>query len=406
MSLLTGALVALGAFTVLRGILLRVVARRLGPVPGPAEVPDEALPSLSLVVAARNEERHLEEAVLSWLELDLPRLQLIVVDDRSTDSTPEILSRLAAEHPRLVHLRIDERPKDWLGKCWALQLGARPATGDWLLFTDADVVFDSRSIRRVLAHAAREGLDHLTVLPRIRVDGFAQRAFTWLFFQIFLALLGGMGANTGSGRGAIGVGAFGLVRRSAYEEAGGHEEIKLQVGDDVALARLLVRRGGRSRAHWGLDVAELEWQPGLWGTVKGLEKNAFWGLRFSAVLLVLASLATAVHLAPLLAPLAGGPWGWTAFGLWWLGVWIAYFHPEARFGEKLAAVLLHPFSTLLMLLTAWNSALATWRHRGIVWRDDRIDLERLRAALKPVRWWIERVPERPAPRDSTGNPRP
>ena len=172
----------------------------------------------------------------------------------------------------------------------------------------------------------------------------------------------------------------------------------------MALARLLVRAGGRSRAHWGLDVAELEWQPGLWETVKGLEKNAFWGLRFSATLLLLASLATALHLAPLFAPLAGGPWAWTAFGLWWLGVAIAYFHPEARPGERLVATLLHPLSTLLMLLTAWNSALATWRHGGIVWRDDRIELKRLRAALKPIRWWTERVRERPAEPEEAGNP--
>lgn len=395
MSLLEAGLLALGALTVLRGLMLRLVARRIGRVPGPASVGDEELPSVSLVVAARNEERHLEQAVRSWLELDLPRLEVIVVDDRSTDSTPEILARLAAEQPSLVHLRLDERPADWLGKCWALQRGAERATGDWLLFTDADVVFDSLALRRVLVHAESEQLDHLALLPRIHARGLAQRAFTHLFFQVFLALLGGLGANSGSGRGAIGVGAFGLVRRRTWLEVGGHEPIRLQVGDDVALARLIVRAGGRSRAHWGLDVAELEWQPSLWGTVKGLEKNAFWGLRFSAGLLLLATLATLLDLAPLLGPLLGTPAGWAAFGLWWLGVALSYLHPEAGPGERLVAILLHPVSTLLMLVTGWNSALATWRHRGIVWRDDRIDLERLKAALKPVRWWTERVPERP-----------
>ena len=95
-------------------------------------------------------------------------------------------------------------------------------------------------------------------------------------------------------------------------------------------------------------------------------------MRFSGALLLLATLGVAVHLAPLFAPLLGTGAGWAAFVLWWAGVAAAYFHPEAGLGERLVAIALHPFSTLLMLLTGWNSALATWRHRGIVWRDDRI----------------------------------
>jgi glycosyltransferase involved in cell wall biosynthesis len=393
-TLIPALLLVLSAVTLLRALVLRRLSARLGPVPGPDDVPDEILPSLSIVVAARNEERHLEEAVRSWLALDLPRLQVVVVDDRSTDGTSGILERLARERRELVHLRVDRRPDDWLGKCWALQQGADRATGDWLLFTDADVVFDRRAIRRVLAHVQRESIDHLALLPRIHAEGLAQRAFTWLFFQLFLTLLGGLGAHRDSGRGSIGVGAFGLVRRAAYVAAGGHEPIRLQVGDDVALARLFVRAGFRQRAHWGLDVAELEWQAGLWATVKGLEKNFFWGLRFSLGWLLLATAGCLAHLLPLTGPAWGGPLGWSAFGLWWLGIALSYVFPGAGARERAFAVLLHPFSVLLLVVTLWNSAVATWRHGGIVWRDDRIPLGQLRRALKPVSWWTERVPPR------------
>jgi hypothetical protein len=393
-TLLEALLLTIGAMSVLRGLSLRVLARRLGPVPGSNDVADEELPTLSLVVAGRNEERDIEAAVRSWLHLDLPGLEIIVVDDRSTDATPRILERLAAQHPRLTHLRIEERPADWLGKCWALQQGAARATGEWILFTDADVVFDRRALRRVLIHAEEQGIDHLALLPQIHAEGLAQKALTWLFFQLFLTLLGGLGANKDTGRGCIGVGAFGLVRRAAFEAVGGLEEIKMQVGDDVALARLLVRSGYRQRAHWGLDVAELEWQPGLWATVKGLEKNSFWGLRFSLPLLLLATAGAGLSVAPLAAPLLATSAAWTAFGLWWAGLAVAYDFPGATLVEKIAAVLLHPWSVLLLTLTAWNSAFHAWRHRGIVWRGDRIPIEILRAELKPIRWWIERVPPR------------
>ncbi len=396
MSLLEAALLVIGIGSVLRGLTLRVLASRLGEVPGREGIADSELPSLSLVVAGRNEERDIEKAVLSWLALDLPELEVIVIDDRSDDATPQILTRLAAEHPRLIHLRIDERPEDWLGKCWALQQGAERATGDWILFTDADVVFDKRALRRVLVHAQAEGIDHLALLPQIHAEGFAQKALTWLFFQLFLTLLGGLGANKDSGRGCIGVGAFGLVRRSAYEAVGRHEEIRMQVGDDVALARLLVRSGYRQRAHWGLDVAELEWHPGLWATVKGLEKNSFWGLRFSLPLLLLATAGGLVSLSPLVAPLIGTPTAWTAFGLWCCGLALAYRFPGATLLERTAAILLHPFSVLLLTVTGWNSALHAWRNRGIVWRGDHIPIELLRAQLKPIKWWTERIPPRDA----------
>lgn len=392
MSPLDAVLLLVGAAALGHALLLRSMSRRLGHVPGGDDVPDEALPSVSLVVAGRNEERDIEEAVRSWLRLDLPSLEVIVVDDRSTDGTPEILQRLAAEHPRLVHLRVEHRPEDWLGKCWALQQGANRATGDWLLFSDADVVLDPRALRRVLHHVQSEDIEHLSLLPRIRTESVAQKAFTWLFFQIFLTALGGLGLNADNGRGFVGVGAFALMRRSSYEALGGHEEIRMQVGDDGALARLFVRAGRKHRGHWGFEVAELEWQPGLWATVKGLEKNAFWGLRFSLLALLAGSAVSIATLAPVVAPLVGTPAAWSGFALWLLGLGIAYHGPEARIGERLACVLLHPLSVLLMVVTAWNSAIHVWRHRGIVWRDDHIPMKTLREGLKPVSWWLERAP--------------
>ena len=109
---------------------------------------DADCPSLSVVVPACNEAAAMEPALRSLLALDYPHLELIVVDDRSTDGTAAIVERLAAAHPQLRLLRVSELPSRWLGKNHALQVGSQAAGGDWLLFTDADVVFQPGALRR------------------------------------------------------------------------------------------------------------------------------------------------------------------------------------------------------------------------------------------------------------------
>jgi cellulose synthase/poly-beta-1,6-N-acetylglucosamine synthase-like glycosyltransferase len=162
------------------------LARHAGSIP---PLPDATLPHaatdwphVSIIVPARNEEQGVRAAVESLLRQDYPALELVVVNDRSTDRTSAILAALAEEHPgRLRVVMVTELPAGWLGKNHALLLGARQSSGAWLLFTDADVVFDPTCLRRAVAYAEAQGLDHLTMSPRLLAHGYWLNAFVNFF---------------------------------------------------------------------------------------------------------------------------------------------------------------------------------------------------------------------------------
>lgn len=366
---------------------------RIRPLEELAPEPEAAgLPSLSIVVAARDEEAEIEAAARSFLAQRVPRLQVLIVDDRSRDRTPGILARLAAEDPRLEVVRVDERPAGWLGKCHALARGLDRASGDFVLFTDGDVKLHPDTLPRALAWCQAERVDHLALLPHLEADTPLHAALHAFFTQVFVGTLGRGGVNRDGRRSAIGVGAFGLVRREALERAGGIEALKLQVGEDVALARLLVNAGFRHRILAADRWVSLRWQDGVRGTILGLEKNAFWGLRFSVTALAAVTVAGLLALAPLAAPLSGGAAGWAAFACWSAGVIAPYGVQQAVRGHGLASALVHPVSSLLLLATAWNSAFATLRRGGISWRGDFFSMDELRAGFKPLSWWVPRAP--------------
>ena len=145
--------------------------RRLSRIAIPSDA-RETLPTLSVLVPACNEASTLERAMQSLLAMDYPRLEIIAVNDRSTDGTGELLERLAAANPRLRVRHVTALPSGWLGKNHALHIASQEATGDWLLFTDADVVYTPDALLRAVSYARRVGADHLVVSPRIDTCDF------------------------------------------------------------------------------------------------------------------------------------------------------------------------------------------------------------------------------------------
>lgn len=183
--LATGAAWVLGGVALLAWLTLLVAPLLSGGRPLlvatlPADGP-EALPRLSIVVPALNEEETVEPAMRTLLALDYPQLEIIAVDDRSTDETGGILDRLAATDPRLRVLHVRELPAGWLGKNHALHLASREATGDYILFTDADVLFEPTVLRRTVRAMIARGLDHLAVFPELVRGGFWETLCVWFF---------------------------------------------------------------------------------------------------------------------------------------------------------------------------------------------------------------------------------
>ena len=255
------------------------------------------LPTLSIVVPARNEAVVIGRAIGSLLAQDYPDLEMIAVDDRSTDGTGDILRDLAAGDPRLVVVRVDDLPAGWLGKNHALWRGAERATGEWLLFTDADVIFAPDTLRRALTYAVAERLDHLTLAPRLIARGILLRAFVAFFGYAFITLWGAYLANDPKSTRGVGVGAFNLVRRDAYERIGTMRALSVRPDDDIRLGRRLRGFGFKQRIANGMELISLEWYPSLRAALEGLEKSMYSSLEYrvrDSIAVVLFILGTMV----------------------------------------------------------------------------------------------------------------
>lgn len=307
------ALLVVGAVTAALGAIVLPInlaafprlsraARRASPGP---------FPRVSVVIPARNEEEDVERAVRSQLAQDYPDFEVIVVEDRSTDRTPEILRGLAAEDPRLTVVAGSEPPDGWLGKPHALFLGSQAAGGEILLFADADVRYHPRALAEGVAVLAGRRLDLLAYFPRFENRGFWENVLLpFLSVAVFL----GFGFLALSRRVplAMGAGAGNLVRRRAYEAVGGHGAIRNSVVDDVRLAGTMKRAGFRVGAFRAEDRVTVRMYRGFRAVWEGFTKNVAWafsgttGLVLFGMMIVLLAVAI-VPVAVLAAALAGAP---------------------------------------------------------------------------------------------------
>jgi chlorobactene glucosyltransferase len=231
------------------------------------------LPFVSVVVPARNEERGIEEAVRSHLAQDYPDLEVVVVDDRSTDATGAILARLAAEHPRLRVISGVEPPAGWLGKPHALFQGTRAARGELLLLADADVRYVPDAVGQAVALLESERFDLIALFPRLEMRGFWENVLmAYLPVSYFLGPAFLLNSDR-QRRFAAGAGAGMLVRAASYRAAGGHEALRASVIDDLHLASRVRRAGGRCRMVRADRAMRLRMYRGFREIVDGFTKN-------------------------------------------------------------------------------------------------------------------------------------
>jgi hypothetical protein len=343
-------------------------------------------PTLSVVVPARDEAHTIDSAVASLLAQDYPNLQVVLVDDRSRDGTSDIIDHLAASDPRLVAVHVRELPPGWLGKVHALQRGVDRASGDFVLFTDADIHFTPGVLRRAIAWSEAERLDHLAVLAEVAAPSFWVAACVAAASRGLIGLARPWEATDPRSAKAIGTGAFNLVRRSAFERTPGFEWLRLEVADDIGLGLMMKRWGGRPGLLLGRGQVRHETYATLADAVRGLEKNGFaQGARFSAWRgSALVALAVVGAFAPFAAFLpVGVPW----LPLLGAGA-LAVFATAARiltraFGAPLTSVLASlPLGDLLMAYVVARATVLGVRRGGLVWRDTTYPTSLLRDAQR------------------------
>ena len=345
----------------------------------PGSSPPEAHVRCSVVVAARDEEARIEQTIRHLIAQRGVEAEFIVVDDRSTDRTGEILGRLAKADALVKVKRVDVLPDGWLGKCHACHVGASAATGDWILFTDADCWLQPDVIARALRVAERDGADHVTMSPGIAGENVGAQAWHLLFLTSLLNWFSGV--NRDRPKAYLGIGAFNLVRAVAYRQCGGYEKLRLTILDDVKLGLLMRRAGMRTRAFLGVDDVECHWGTTVWSMVKIMEKNYFAATDFRLWLVLAGSLAVILILCALIAGLLTGTAAGLVAGLSPLSLILPAVILARRLGWSWPGAVCMPFMVPVFLYSILNSTYVTLRQGGIRWRDTFYALETLRAGM-------------------------
>jgi glycosyltransferase involved in cell wall biosynthesis len=342
---------------------------------------------VSIIVPARNEAEHIEAALLSLLELEYLDYEVIAVDDRSDDATGAILDRLEIEwratgessHHLLKVLHVTELPMGWLGKTHAMWQAGKKATGDWLLFTDADVVFRSDALRRVLVYAEREQADHLVLFPTLVMKSVGERMMQAFFQSQFVFARRPWKAADPKSHDAIGVGAFNLIRRDVYERIGSYERMRLEVLDDMRLGELVKQEGFRQRVAFGLGLLRLRWVFGATGMIENLTKNGFAILKFNVWFLLLAVCGILLlNVAPFVGALLTPGWGRLGFLAALAAIVLIYVGMSWYSDIPPGYAVLHPIGAVLFCYALLRSTVLTLRQGGVAWRGTLYPLSELR----------------------------
>lgn len=332
--------------------------------------PPERWPRLSVVIPACNEADTIEPALATLRALRYPELELVLIDDRSTDATGAIMDRVAADDPRFRVLHNTALPEGWLGKVHALELGTRASTGEIVLFTDADVAFAPDALERTVALLEAERLDHLCVIPDLQSRSFVASMVIASAMRSIALSQRPWNAADPARKEAIGSGAFNMVRRAAFDRTEGFDWLRLEVADDIGLGLLMKRSGARSSVVLGAGSVKVEWYPSFRAAVRGMEKNGWAQLaRFSVARgIALALVYLFVTVGPFLA--LGGPQWLSIAGAIAISALIVSTVLISRWtGHALLPMLLSaPFGDLLMVYVVIRATILGARRGGLVWR--------------------------------------
>jgi glycosyltransferase involved in cell wall biosynthesis len=358
-------------------------------------------PRVSIIVPARNEEDHIEQSLTRLLELDYDNYEVIAVNDRSTDRTGEIMERVSESprpsaplragfsqktremgHPvlRVIHHR--ELPAGWLGKTHAMWKAANEATGEWLLFTDADVLFKADSVRRAVAYAEAEKADHVVLFPQMIMKQPGEYMMIAFFQTMFVFGHRPWKVADPKSRDHMGVGAFNLIRRSVYESVGTYEALRMEVLDDMKLGKVVKNAGFAQRNVFGGDLISIRWANGALGVVNNLTKNFFAVLSFQWPRTLISAFGLAfLNLTPFLGVWLAHGWERVPYAVALGSMFLIYLGMSRRSGVPAYYFLLHPVSTALFVYTLMRSMFHTLWNDGIVWRGTSYRLEELRKGM-------------------------
>jgi glycosyltransferase involved in cell wall biosynthesis len=370
------------AIWVLQGFRAVLGAKKLPWVKNFESARDEECPGISLIFAARDEEEKLPAALATLAELDYPKLEIIAVDDRSVDATGRILDDFAAEHPRFRAVHISELPGGWLGKPHALQKAYDASSGEWLLFTDADVRFKQDALRRAVTMAKQRGADHLTLIGDVEMHGFWETTLLTFFGLAFFLANDIYGVANPSSRAYVGVGAFQLLRRSTYEAIGTHRHLAMEVVDDMKVGKLVKQSGFRSCVGIAQEFVVVRWQSGARNIIRGVTKNFFaaFGYRVAFAAVALCGMLL-LNVAPFIAVFAGHGWIRVFAGIAVAAALCLHGGVDVVNRASPLYALTYPIGAILFCYMITRSVAVTLWQGGVTWRGTFYPLKELKRGV-------------------------
>jgi hypothetical protein len=343
-------------------------------------------PRISVIIPACNEATTIEGALAAHLASTYPHIEFVVIDDRSTDASGEIMDRIAQTDARVKVVHITELPSGWLGKLNAMQVGVEQASGDWLLFTDADVHMTPDTLQRCIAWCLQEDVNYLTAIPKlitssrlvdIVVSFFARSTFgggqMWKSFDV-------------KSRRCAGFGAFMLVNKKAWHQTQGLSWLRLEVADDVAIGQMIKGTQTKCAVVNATDALSLTIYPQLSDVKTSMEKGGFAIIgRYSVVRALAMSALLPMLEFGLFLGLLGPTWLLVLSSVvFLLGLGCCVF-VERWLGRSAYVALFSPLGSVFFAYYVARSAIMGWRNGGIRWRGTFYSSEQLRSHMR-VKW--------------------
>lgn len=342
-------------------------------------------PRISIIVPARNEEEHVGEALTRLLRLDYENYEVIAVNDRSTDRTGQIMDQIAstpAAYGRLRVIHVSDLPARWLGKAHAMWTAARGSSADWLLFTDADVLFRPDSLRRAIAYAEADRADHLVLFPHMIMKTVGERMMIAFFQALFVFGHRPWKVADPRTKDTMGVGAFNLVRRTVYEQVGTYERLRMEVLDDMKLGKVIKQAGFAQRCAFGDDLISIHWARGAMGVIHNVTKNFYAVLSFQWWRALASSFGLAfLNLLPFVGLCLVGGWARLPYAVAVLSMFSIYVGMSRRSSIPPYYFILHPVSSAMFVYAVLYSMFVTVRRGGVAWRGTFYRLEDLKEGL-------------------------
>jgi len=338
---------------------------------------------VSIIVPARNEAAEIERALTSLVGIDYPNFEIIAVDDRSSDATGAIMERVAASAGgRLRIIHVHDLPPDWLGKTHAMWLAASEASGEWLLFTDADVIFKPDALLRAILYAEHERADHVVLFPRMIMKRAGERMMIAFFQTLFVFGHRPWKVADPKAKDHMGVGAFNLIRANCYKAIGTYQRLRMEVLDDMKLGKLVKESGFAQRNVFGEDLISIRWAAGAMGVVNNLTKNFFAVLSYRWPLALISCCGLLLlNLVPFLGAAFLHGWARVGYGVALLSMFAIYLGMSRKSDIPAHYFLLHPVSTILFVYTMLRSMLLTLGRGGVTWRGTFYPIAALRRGM-------------------------